>query len=135
MWHCLRQVTAIITSIIIIIPFVFYFQSIFASVQAEPPTSHFIGSFTLAPSITSACQGPWPNTAVPIISETKQWNVVESETMEILSGDKVPLGDNKGATSGNLYLRHDSAQFNVSSFIDLYTCIKKDYAHISGNFY
>ena len=31
----------------------------------------------------------------------KLWKVVESETMEILSGDKVPLGDNKGATSGN----------------------------------
>src|SRR5882724_8004630 len=28
----------------------------------------------------------------------KPWNVVESETMEILSGDKVPLGENKGAT-------------------------------------
>jgi len=26
---------------------------------------------------------------------------VESETMEILSGDKVPLRDNKGATGGN----------------------------------
>ena len=49
--------------------------------------------------------------------------VVESETMEILSGDKVPLGDIKGATSGKLYLRHDLAQFNVSSFLELYACI------------
>jgi len=31
----------------------------------------------------------------------KPWNVVESETMEILSGDKVPLRDNKGATGIN----------------------------------
>ena len=46
---------------------------------------------------------------------------MESETIEILSGDKVPLRDNKGATSGKLYLRHDLAQFNVSSFLDLHT--------------
>jgi len=26
-----------------------------------------------------------------------------TETMEILNGDKVPLGDNKGATDGNLF--------------------------------
>jgi len=31
----------------------------------------------------------------------KVWNVVENETMEILSGDKVPLKDSKGATGGN----------------------------------
>ena len=43
--------------------------------------------------------------------------------MGILNGDKVPLGDNKGATGGKLYLRHDSADFNVSSFLDLYTHI------------
>ena len=43
--------------------------------------------------------------------------------MEILSGEKVPLGDNKSATGGKLYLRHDSAQFNVSSFLDLYAHI------------
>ena len=42
-----------------------------------------------------------PSLMVPIILETKQWNVVENETMEILSGDKVPLRDNKGATGGN----------------------------------
>jgi len=47
----------------------------------------------------------------------KAWDAVESETMEILSGD------NKGATGGKLYLRHDSAQFNASSFLDLYVPI------------
>jgi len=46
-----------------------------------------------------------------------------TETMEILNGDKVPLGDNRGATGGKLYLRHDLAHFNVSSFLDLYTRI------------
>ena len=60
---------------------------------------------------------------VPIILETKWWNEVESETIDILSGDKVPLGDKKGATGGKLYLRNDSAQFNVSSFLDLYARI------------
>ena len=49
--------------------------------------------------------------------------MVENETMETLSGDKVQLGDNKGATSRKLYLRHDLAEFNVSSFLDLYACI------------
>jgi len=50
----------------------------------------------------------------------KVWDMVEGETMEILSRDKVPLGDNKGATGRKLYLRHELAQFNVSSFLDLY---------------
>ena len=48
---------------------------------------------------------------------------MENETMEILNGDKVPLGDNRGATGGKLYLRHDLAHFNVSSFLDLYAHI------------
>jgi len=43
--------------------------------------------------------------------------------MEILNGDKVPLGNNKGATGRKLYLRHDLAQFNVSSFLDRYAHI------------
>ena len=29
--------------------------------------------------------------------------MVETETMEILNGDKVPLGDNKGGTDGNVF--------------------------------
>ena len=53
----------------------------------------------------------------------KPWNVMENETMEILNGVKVPLRDNKGATGRKLYLRHHLADFNVSSFLDLYTCI------------
>src|SRR5882724_7384363 len=57
--------------------------------------------------------------------------VMENKTMEILNGDKVPLGDNKGATSGKLYLRYDLAHFNVSSFLDLCSHLK-DYAHTSG---
>ena len=48
---------------------------------------------------------------------------METDTMEILNGDKVPLGDNKGATGGKLCLRHNSVQFNVSSILDLYVCI------------
>ena len=48
---------------------------------------------------------------------------MENETMEILNVDKVPLRDNKGSTGGKLYLRYDSAQFNVSSFLDLYAHI------------
>ena len=51
--------------------------------------SHIIGSFVTGTSIISAHQ------------EARPWNVVETETMEILNGDKVPLGDNKGATDGN----------------------------------
>src|SRR5882724_4672481 len=43
--------------------------------------------------------------------------------MEILNGDKVPLGDNKGATGEKLYLRHNSAHSNVTSFLDLYAHI------------
>jgi len=42
---------------------------------------------------------------------------VESETMDILCGDKVPLGDNKGCHLAELYLRHDSVHFNESSFL------------------
>jgi len=33
----------------------------------------------------------------------KVWNAMEGETMEVLRGDKVPLGD----TWEKLYLRHD----------------------------
>ena len=35
----------------------------------------------------------------------KLWNVVETETMEILNGDKVPLGDNRGATGGKIVFK------------------------------
>jgi len=38
-------------------------------------------------------------------------------------GDKVPLGTIGVPPAGKLYLRHDSAQFNVSSFLDLYARI------------
>ena len=47
------------------------------------------------------------------------WNVVEDETMEILSEDKVALIDNRSATHRKLYLRHDLVLFNASSFLDL----------------
>src|SRR5882724_2498257 len=47
------------------------------------------------------------------------WNVVEAETMYIIIGDNLPLRDNKSATCRKLYLRHDLAQLNVSSFLDL----------------
>src|SRR5882724_1767118 len=47
--------------------------------------------------------------------KTRQWRF----SME----NKVPLRDNRGATGGKLYLRHNSAQFNVSSFLDLYARI------------
>ena len=53
---------------------------------------------------------------------------MESKTIEFLNGDKVPLEDNKGATGGNC---NDLAQFNVSSFLDLYSHLE-DYAHTSG---
>ena len=53
------------------LPFIFYFWPIFVSIWAEPPMDHFIGSFTLASSITSAHQRPRPDPAVPIISEIK----------------------------------------------------------------
>src|SRR5882724_11137492 len=33
----------------------------------------------------------------------KLWNVAETEKMEILNEDKVPLGNNKGATNGNVF--------------------------------
>ena len=61
-----------------------------------------------------------------------RWNnkVVESETMETLSKDKVPFGDNWGATHGKLYLIHDFARLNVSSFLDLYAHVLKGYTHI-----
>jgi len=48
---------------------------------------------------------------------------METETMEILNGDKVPLRDNEGATGRKLYLRHDLAHFNVSDFLDHYAHI------------
>ena len=51
------------------------------------------------------------------------WNELEDETMEILSGDKVPLRENRSATHGKLYLRHNSVLFNASSLLDLYTHI------------
>jgi len=53
----------------------------------------------------------------------KPWNVMENETMETLKWNKVPLGDNRVPLVGKLYLRHDSAHFNVSSFLDLYAHI------------
>ena len=71
----------------------------------------------------SVHQEAWPNPVVPIHFGAKPWDVVESETMEILSGDKVPLRYKKSSTGGKLYLRHDLADFNVSSFLDLYAHI------------
>jgi len=48
---------------------------------------------------------PWPIPPAPIIVEKKVWNVMEGKTMGVLRGDKVPLGDNRSATCGKLYLR------------------------------
>jgi len=101
MWHHLLQTMAIITPMLVTHPILLQLPADICSVSAKPPVSHIIGSFTTASSITSACQRPWPNPEVPIILETEPWKVVESNTMEILSGDKVPLGDNKSVTSRN----------------------------------
>ena len=97
-----------------------YFWLTFASVQAKPLAGHILSSSTSA-LIYHICTSK--GVARPCSSYhfwEKLWNVIETETMEILNGDKMPLGDNKGATGGKLYLRHDSAHFNVSSFLDLY---------------
>ena len=91
----------IITPILVTHPIHLCFQLIFASIQPKPPASHIISSFATGTSITSACQEAWPDPRLPYHFGEKLWNVVESETMEILSVDKVPLRDNKGATSGN----------------------------------
>src|SRR5882724_8983081 len=53
--------------------------------------------------------------AVECDGKMRQWR--------FLMETNVPLGDNKGATGGKLYLRHDLAHFNVSSFLDLYARI------------
>src|SRR5882724_4810835 len=59
------------------LPFIFYFWPIFASVQAEPPESHIINSFTTLSSITSVHQkGLQCYPVAPIIPETRcgmQW--------------------------------------------------------------
>ena len=64
--------------------------------------SHVIGSFVTGTAITSARQEARPNSVVPPLLR----QAVEcggTETMEILNGDKVPFGDNKGATDGNVF--------------------------------
>jgi len=61
------------------------FQLIFAAVQAEPPGSHIIGSFTTVSSITSACQKAPAQPCSSYHFRDKVWNMVESKTMEILS--------------------------------------------------
>ena len=53
----------------------------------------------------------------------KVWNVMEGKTREVLRGDKVPLKDNRRATHGKLYLRHDLVWFDASSLLVLYAQI------------
>jgi len=43
-------------------------------------------------------------------------------------------GDNRGATGGKLYLRHDSAHFNVSFLLTSMLTSKDYYTHKSGKF-
>src|SRR5882724_7526730 len=73
-----------------------YFQLTFASVQAEPLMSHILGSSTSASSIMSVHQRA---------SLTLQFLSFLRESMECDgnrdNGDKVPLRDDKGATSRN----------------------------------
>ena len=83
----------------------FCFWLTFAYSQAEPPEPHH--RLICNRHIYHICMSR--SSAQPhgsIILENKLWNVVESETMEILSGDKVPLRDNKGATNGNCTLMY-----------------------------
>jgi|SRR5882724_2864823 len=89
------------------------------------PSSFTSGQYLLL----SKLNHPWATSSAPAQScssyhsRDKVWNVVEDEKMEILSGDKVPLGDNRSATHRKLYVRHNLALFNVSSLHDLYAHI------------
>jgi len=107
----------IITPIFITLWFTLYFQLIFASIQAKPPVSHIISSFSTVSSITYAHQKvlAWP---LQFLSFQRQG---------VECGGKQDNGDSKwrqGATQKTirchwqkLYLRDDSAQLNVSSFL------------------
>jgi len=101
MQHHLLWITAIITLFLITPPIHLYFWLIFASIWAEPPMGHIISSFTILSSITSAHQKTPAQSCGSYHLRDKVWDAVEARHLEIVSGDKVPLRDNKGATHGN----------------------------------
>jgi len=108
-----------------------HFHLTFASVQADLLTGHIIGSFPQDyPLSMHVMASAWSWSSYHC--RDKAWNVMEYKTMGIPRGDKVPLGDNRSATCGKLYLRHDSVLFIVSSLCDLYTCIPRGYRLCHG---
>jgi len=78
--------------------------------RAEPP-EHVISSFVTGMTVTSAHQEARP--CGSITSETSHGMWWKPRTWKILKGDKVPLGDNKGATV-EMYLKH------MIRFIEMY---------------
>jgi len=88
-------------------PVIIYFLPTFVSVWANLLVGHIISSFpqdqpsTCVMTLTQSCSS--------YHCGDKVLNVMEDKTMGIPRGDKVPLGDNRSATHGKLYLRHDLA--------------------------
>jgi len=94
----------------------------FASVWPEPPVDHIIGSF---PQHHQSCMHIWllAWSYGSYHSGDKVWDIVEGETIEILSRDKVSLRDNRSATHRKTGFKTWCSSVNVSSFLDLYTHI------------
>jgi len=94
MWHCPLQVTAIITSIIVIPPIrlLLLADICFHSSPATHGPLHQLIHITI---IYHVCTS---KTLAQSCDSGHFRDKVEGKTMKILSGDKVPLRDNKGAT-------------------------------------
>ena len=106
------RICSIITSTLVII----CFQLISASMQARSLVGHIISPFPQHHQSCMCVRIPAHSYGF-YHSRDKAWNMEEGETMEILSGDKVPLGDNRGTTRGKLYLRHNSVLLMYPLFL------------------
>jgi len=101
MWHCLLWTMPIITLVLItplihlLLPANICFHLSWATCEPHHWLIH--NSFIYHLHVKGSLAQPHGSYHF----RDKPWNVVESETMEIINGDKVLLRENKGATGGN----------------------------------